>query len=282
MIPPKVFANPTTDKLIAMKKFHNYVKGELYAKYTKNKEWILEFGGGRYNDIFRWIQNRIKNVVVTDLDEEALKIGENRKEDIIASGKQVPNIISFVANMNDKTFKHKVDEHVGKNVKFDVINCHFAIHYIFSAPESVQLLIDNVKLLLKDGGYFVVTTFNGQKVVDLLNKNNISEFESLTLKKKIKGEDENVFTIQRLYSNNELNDIGQKINVYVESLGGHYDEYLVNFNYFQDIMKDNRFDIIEHVAFTTLKKKWNNKKFIMSPAEKIFSDLSDYIVFKKK
>jgi SAM-dependent methyltransferase len=47
-----------------------------------------------------------------------------------------------------------------KSRKFDIINCQFAIHYLFDSNNSTSNLITNIKNYLKDDGYLICTLFD--------------------------------------------------------------------------------------------------------------------------
>jgi len=50
----------------------------------------------------------------------------------------------------------------------DHISCFFAIHYFMKNEETLKIFIENVSNALKDGGYFIGTTFDGDRVFEYL------------------------------------------------------------------------------------------------------------------
>lgn len=53
----------------------------------------------------------------------------------------------------------------------DVVTCFFAIHYFFSTEQDAKSLLQNVKDLLKPGGFFVGTVIDGELMHDKLRQN---------------------------------------------------------------------------------------------------------------
>ena len=69
--------------------------------------------------------------------------------------------------MSDKNLLNHKDL---ADVKVDTITIFFSIHYIFNKKENIDNLFNNIKHFLKPNGYCLITTFDGKKVFDTLNK----------------------------------------------------------------------------------------------------------------
>ena len=176
---------------------------------------------------------------------------------------------------------------------FDVISNQFSIHYFFENIETLTGFIQNISESCKNGGYFIGTCFDGKTLFNKLkNRQNIS-YNSGSHK---------IFEINRLYEQNDdfLDDdkksLGYAIDVYMESIGIKTKEYLVNFDYFTNIMKLYGF-VLEKVekksifdAGTNLfdklikiKSKGENiyEKINESSIEKEISFNNRYFIFRK-
>ena len=130
---------------------------------------------------------------------------------------------------------------------FDTSSIQFSIHYFFKSETNVDNYLDNVSRTLKQGGKFVGTCLDGNRVFSRLSDtNNISSFEKDTLLWKIsKKYDSSVFP-------NDASSLGMKIDVYVESIGNTTEEYLVNMNYFVEKCKEFGLELVEIQSFETL------------------------------
>ena len=60
--------------------------------------------------------------------------------------------------------KNKIDP----SLKFDFVNCQFALHYSFDCEESIRTFLSNVTDRLKPGGYFVGTIPNAYRLIKKL------------------------------------------------------------------------------------------------------------------
>ena len=195
----------------AMRKFHNWIKTQEYAKYTKGIDWLLEIAAGRFADLGRWSRNDVTNVVAMDIDPDALQTGLERYADLKRNHKKgvhVPKIETFVGNAGEEI---KV-----KPGKFDVVSCQFALHFFVKDETTLNKFIANVELALKPGGYFMASTMDGQAVIDLLNANGIAKGQTLDLSKEVyvKGEGsvmKPVFNIRKICDCSKLDDTGQAV-----------------------------------------------------------------------
>ena len=80
---------------------------------------------------------------------------------------------------------------------------------------------------------------------------------------------------------------GKKIKVFVESIGVVHEEYLVNFEYFIQLMTEYGFEKVEVKGFGDLyndmekNNKYNKNALNLSDVEKEFSFLNNAFVFRK-
>ena len=150
---------------------------------------------------------------------------------------------------------------------FDVISSQFSLHYYFESESTFNGFIQNLLDNLKEGGYFIGTCYNGMEVFKHFQKmekiqrdawgeeedDDEEEFtEELFNKFEYKDLLKNtVFSVKKKYTiedftynpSDQRNMFGNKIEVFMDSIGQPIDEYLVNFDFFKDKMKENGFEI---------------------------------------
>lgn len=275
-IPDSYFQSQNSHLLDGLKKFHSHIKKELYNEYTNENENILELGGGRSNDYHKWKYNKIKNIVLIDNDPIAIQEGMKRTE----------NETSFKVRYINDTMNQNLPKLLKKNsvivTKFDSIVANFSIHYILDNEKSINLLYKNIRHLLNKDGYFILTTFDGKKVFADLQKTNPIILEN------DKGIELFRITPQFKISvantkdgQDKLAKYGQKISVYVESIGKEHEEYLVNIQYLiHKFISEKEFELVENTSFGEILDRYSHRKKL-SDAEKIFSTYSNIVVFRK-
>jgi len=245
------------------------------------------------------------------------------KEGCLASTDEKKEVCSTMIDMilgSSKTFHKKYKgfqkEYSGIAKKgFDVVSSQFSLHYYFKDEETLRGFCENVQYLCADDGYFIGTCYDGMKVVktfeqegkDILEMKD--DFGSLIyqIKKKYKLTD---FTYDK---ENTENMFGQEIDVFMASIGQPITEYLVNFEFFIEIMKEYGFepalptfrkgeynpikkpiDSFDHIIEGTSELREKDNNFIKKTRNtdlykvhtnkeyKLLSGLNNWFIFQKK
>lgn len=174
---------------------------------------------------------------------------------------------------SDKTYSkemkmiHKKYNGLLKN-RFNVISSQFTLHYYFKDEETLRGYLQNLSDMCQKDGYFIGTCYDGMKL--------FKKFEEQA-SEHISMEDEGgitVYDIEKKYDtesfefnkDNMTNMLGNKINVYMSSIGQYIEEYLVNFEFFIHMMKE--------YGFTLQSPKMKKNTFIKGPIGN-FDDVID-------
>ena len=163
---------------------------------------------------------------------------------------------------------------------FDVISSQFSMHYYFKSEETFYGFLENIKENIKSGGYFIGTCYDGERIFNHFKDKNdtmkriwygegggdtddtdetdetddteeTDEYSEYNTFKFIDHLQNMVFSIQKKYEIDDFtydpedhgNMFGNQIEVFMDSIGQSIDEYLVNFDFFIDIMKNNGFKL---------------------------------------
>ncbi len=204
----------------------------------------------------------------------------------------------------DESGKIQLRKFIQTKYYFDVVNIQFALHYFFENEIRLRTLLQNVNDNLKIGGYFIGTSFDGERVHQLLK--GVNEVEGKTFG------GETLWKIQKKYSTTRMSfdttkpNFGKQIDVLVKSIGNVHSEYLVNYNYLDAILEEYGFVKVMIKPFSeyhedVLKGQYENKNGInthivhetgeldrnidnakkMSVEEQKFSFLNNAFVYKK-
>ena len=126
---------------------------------------------------------------------------------------------------------------------FNLISSQFSIHYYFKNEETLDGYLKNIRDNCKKGGYFIGTCYDGNRVFERLKSDKPFEYtdELGNIIYKIeKKYDMDNFTYNG--DGDSENVLGKEINVYMDSIGKDISEYLVNFEYFIEKMKQYGFE----------------------------------------
>jgi SAM-dependent methyltransferase len=159
--------------------------------------------------------------------------------------------------------KQLIDRFFGKNpTKFDVVNSQFVIHYLLENETTWTNLKHNLNLVLRDGGYFIISHFDAEKVLEYLGDNNIATGYYTD----DKGKKEKLFEIVKKFSNlDKTKPIGpgNAIDLFAAWMfedGSYQTEYLVDYKFLkEDLLKDCDMELVETDLFENQFKM--NKDF---------------------
>jgi hypothetical protein len=290
-------------KRLPMQNFHNiYVKKTLIYNYSpcklgenksnKQEGKLLDLACGKGGDLSKWKNAKLKEVVAIDISKPCVEYGKNffktypkPKPAVRYIWGDTSKLIWPEQDAGKSTMdKQRMKEWIPNKNDFNMVSCQFCIHYYFENEMKLRTLIQNVSDNITMGGYFIGTCFNGKNIFNMLKSNKMVEG---------KIDDKVIWKIEKDYKirtfNEEKPHFGQKIKVYIDSIGETHTEYLVNFTYFEKIMKKYGFELVEYKGFEQYyvdfekdknKSKGKNMKEL-SQDEKELSFLNYSFVFKK-
>lgn len=164
--------------------------------------------------------------------QQMLNILYDRKEEIF------PEYINI-----DKRYNNKASS------GFNIISSQFSIHYYFKDEETLNGYLQNIADNSNKNSIFIGNCYDGSKIFNKFKE--LEQEGKDVFDYKVKGCKSPIYSIKKEYTtknftfnpeNPEENMLGQKINVFMDSIGKGIDEYLVNFEYFINKMKDYGFE----------------------------------------
>ena len=185
--------------------------------------------------------------------------------------------------------------------KFDVCSMQFALHYMFENKEKLHSFLCNISNHTKNGKYFIGTCYDGKKIFNLLKDiNEGDKIEKYAETNKIWHCVKRYSDTEDKFMNNDENCLGYKIGIYQETINKEFDEYLVNFDYFINLMEQYGFILDDTIIlkgntikpcdnFEVLYNMMMKEKYInsykdahkMIENEKFISFLNNYFIFRK-
>ena len=247
------------DLAFPMRNFHNFIKSNIIYTYCNpdyhqgEKQVVLDFGCGKGGDLAKFHYSRVGEYVGFDTDNAGLIAATDgalsryklfrkkytnfpRMHFIHADGrarldyesqlKKLGTMSPMNRQLLEKFFSSD------KPTQFDVINCQFVFHYLLSDKTVWDNVTYNLKTFLKPGGYFLVTSFDAQKVVEKLKESD--RFASYYTDKK--GKKKMMFEIIRQFQETDLPEYGLGYAIDV-----HNDIYMQDDKYVTEYLVDPKF-----------------------------------------
>jgi hypothetical protein len=267
-------------RTLGLTSFHSFIKSELIKSTLGTNGNLIDFAVGKAGDLLKWkhagasfvlgidlsrdcIENLVDGACVRYLDDKIKRPDNNNIKCIFLRGDSSKHIRSGKAFNTDKEFEivkaifgdEKPKESLGKGVVqkyniagngFDVGSVQFAIHYFFKSSDTFYTFLQNVNESVKEGGYFIGTCYDGDTVFELLkDKERENGIMFGTVENKlceiIKYYDQDEFP-------NDERSLGYEIGVYMNTIGQVLKEYLVNFSFLTDVMREYGFELVNGLS----------------------------------
>jgi hypothetical protein len=339
MVDDDVYYNRVSNATVtrSLRDFHNlYVKKKLILSASRRGDTLIDFAVGMGGDFSKWIMADLKFVFGIDISRDNI---ENRLKGacsrylnykkqfkrmpsaLFVNGNSSVNIRDTSAMFTDKA-KQITNAVFGKGPKdavelgkgvykhygisesgFDISSIQFALHYMFENTTTLHNFLRNVSETTKLGGHFIGTCYDGMRMFNLM--------KSIPKDGNIELKDESVkmWEVTKRYERDTFlpnaSSLGYAIDIYMESIGKTFREYLVNFEYLDRQMANYGFTLIglEHakriglpsgrgtfrdlfnLMREELKRNPSNNDYglasNMTENEKTVSFLNNYFIYKK-
>ena len=281
---------------------NSIIKGIMFKEIAPDKIYIekgykkivslLDLACGRGADLNRYFSG-FTQIVGIDNDIDALaEFARRRFGRFFESNKQLQEsnkqnkyyqIINTIHTDLNNVYIQTVNILKSMNlpIKYDAIVCNFAIHY-FDIGNIVKLVAE----LLKPGGRFGFTCFDGAKIVELFKENKLDYSDSW---RRMDKSGLNVrYEIKKMFHSNMLEKHSQKIMVKLPFTTELYEEDLVNIDEVIRMFDGRDIKI-------GLKTRKSFKDFLaevqeenptiyknLEPADIEFNSLYEYVILEKR
>jgi len=144
------------------KNFNNSIKHIIINKHIVKDATILDFCAGKGGDLKKWYCLFIRELFFTDSSVKLISLAIKRYNYIYKSLKKDIFPCTFIIT---DCFQKLLNNIFDLNIWFDLISCQFALHYAFESEKQVRAMLKNVSSRLKQGGYFIGTTPDSNRLV---------------------------------------------------------------------------------------------------------------------
>jgi len=219
----KVHANPLYK---AMRTYNSIVKSMAIEQNAA--AFAIDLAAGKGQDLNRYASAKFNRVLFTDVDPLALAELASRKYNM--ANPMIVNTLNV--DISDKGASLKILNAAGSAAP--LVSCQMSMHYFMKNETTAKQFVDLIDVLLAADGKFIVSAFDGERIVETLS--GIEEWKA--------GD---IYSIVKKYKGDTLH-LGNEIDVMLPfSDGKHYREYLTDFNVLSEMFAMKK---IKRVAFT--------------------------------
>jgi SAM-dependent methyltransferase len=254
----------TTNLAKPFRHYQNWIKSLMIYTFCnplyedKKKKNILDIGCGRGGDIMKYYYNNVTNIYIgVDKDNNGLIAptqGAISRYNALRRNKANFPFMAFInadagvnLSLEDqmKVFplmsKANVDlirkflGHGQDRVMYERISCQLAIHYFLENNVVWNNFLKNISNVLLPGGLMLVTTFDADKIINLLkdSDNYVSNYNTTD------GEQKVLFEVVKKYSPEQIKNI--KTNGVAVPIDFSTSMYLLDGNYVTEYLVDKDF-----------------------------------------
>ena len=247
--------------------FHLDVKEQLFYKYCRNIDFLLDIGSGKLTDAQFWTKVGIRNVIGIEPSKESIEKGYERQKKYKTKTKI--NVINGLGDVDWKSDKkyNPIFEHT-----YDVITFQFTLHYMM---HNIEILMKNILQVSKKGTKVIITCMDGRLIHTDLQKHNRIEIRNVTSNNK-----EPIFAIIPQYDYKQLLKESDVLVYFKGTYGVESGsvEPLIDISRLISFFSNNGFKLLEIKKFLDYNSK-NKQK--MSDNQKKVSYYYTSIVFDK-
>jgi len=322
----------------SLRDFHNlFVKRLLIHSVSRTGDNLIDYAVGKGGDFSKWRYSQLDFVLGIDLSRDNIEHKIDgacaRYLNIYNKFRHIPKAMFLHGNsgldikngsafFNEKTGKvlnaimgsgEKDKSKLGDGVyqlygvakdRFQISSIQFALHYMFDKDTTLHHFLKNISDYTKVGGFFIGTCFNGNALFNYIKHLKNGEENSLY------AGDTKIWSVKKRYDHSHFADdhtsIGYPIEVFQETINKYTKEYLVNFTYLTELLKDYGFspltpeelsvrgltssigsfkELYHLMENKQLKKTKHSSEYgksdKMTDNEKTVSFLNNYFIFKK-
>lgn len=300
-----------------MRNFHNYIKSILLYSYINpryepdgHNHTVLDIGTGRGGDLMKLYYATVSLFVGIDVDLNGLispvdgalsRYNQLRKTHpnfpkmffIHADGRSPLNYddqlkaLGGMSPTNQKLMDQFFSADKSRRKQFDRISCQFAVHYFLESETTWNNFTQNISDYLLPGGYLLLTTFDADRIIDVLGEKN----QYTVYYNDEKGDRHILFDIVKKYEGiKKGDDIGLGVTIDLHNSlysadGVYIPEYLVQKKFMQkELLERCDLELVDSDLFENIYLlntdffKESYKYESKAETRKFFSDVAQYYV----
>lgn len=263
--------------------FNSFVKSQLLERLfdsrlikglQKGNTMAIDLAAGKGQDLARLANIGVSSGLFIDADADAIAELTSRRH----NSRKMHNAMKVMTHLADlkKPAKELIADMKHHNIakgSVDLVVCNFAIHYLVHDDKSMRNLWELVSYYAATGCHFVITCFDGTKVMNLLSANGSPTEWSMRENGVVK------YKITPKFSDVNVPLLGNQIGVLLPfSLGEMVDEYLIDIDKLGNFWSDNGWSVEARGSFGDFIDMYSKK---LSDADTQYVSLYGYTVLQK-
>jgi hypothetical protein len=261
----------------AVVKLNTFVKNIFIE--NRSDKWVIDLAAGKAQDLWRYRMSRAQNLVMAEIDKDAVDIIINKKYEIF-NKQQTLLVLNTDLNL-PFTINLQRFHQLMPVKKVQYITCMFALHYLTGTLANIKNITSLIGSLLESGGEFLYTAFDPNRVYELLKKHK-GQWD-------VKEDGSRKYSIVQKYKDSDFKDdknVGWPISLTLPmNPDVYYSESLINEKILDSEFKKHKITIKEEgnflKYFDQFKSKFGHHAQNINTNDKIFAGLYKFRLYKK-
>jgi hypothetical protein len=277
--------------------FTSMVKSHRISRFS-GATWVIDLAAGKGQDLNRYADARVQNLVAVDIDRAALAELASRYVEKNTKGRgkgrdrssrtgapmRVHTLQADLNSVNPTALNQTLLRlGVGGGTGMaDGVVCNLAAHYFAATGKTVAAFARRCEVVCRPGGILVLTVMRGGAVHDLLKAEGVDSASGV--RTWTAEEDGRVkYQIEKRYPDDTIQTAGQRIGVLLPFSDGElYEEFLLNEDAFIEALGVAGFDLKERKSFEEHLTQQAGESRKLSDVDKQYLSLYGELVFEKR
>ena len=258
----------STSATLVIRKFHNFIKLQVFKELALPNYQVLELAAGRGVDIHKHRILGAGYILYVDADLAALKSFQQSWTD--SSTCQVD---FCQVDLLQPTGLAEIQRTLPGLV--DLVSLQFALHYFLENTNTLGLIVRYLDQFLRVGGHVIFSSVDGQKLHTRLKRGVFHV---------VNAHRQPIASYYRKYDKNcEALGLGKAVDVRVSSIGQTHSEFLVDYNFLLAHLQSKGFQVVKDKNFTAFQGDFAtaHPNFRLSTSDIKFASLHRITVLQK-
>lgn len=253
---PNSLSDPTNTPENGIPLFIHYVKQHLHNKYgemTEERPKYMEFGSSKGDDYSLWQAAGYDTIIGLDNDKLSVDLAITIYKSLPKPKPKVFHIWSDITRLIfpnhdaglDEASAKRLDEFIKSKNQFNIIGSFFVLSEIYANELNMKIFVQNIADNIIQDGHVIIISMDGETIFNELEGKKSITNDTWQLEKK--------YRINKWSSDAHMT--GKKYMVNILDKDMKREQYLVNFNYVENIFTEYGFEKQED---TFMNSYYNN------------------------
>ena len=232
--------NKSTSATVVIRKFHNFIKLQVFKEFALPHYKVIELAAGRGVDIYKHATLGAAYVLYVDADVAALTAFQQSW-----TGSPTCQLEFCQVDLLQPAGLAEIQKTLPGLV--DLVSLQFALHYFLEKANTLELIVQYLDQFLRVGGHVIFSCVDGEQLHARLGRGVFHVANAYR---------QPIASYYRKYDSKlcENLELGKQVDVRVSSIGHTHSEYLVDYKFLLGHLQTKGFQVVTDRNFLEFQK----------------------------